>query len=599
MQIRRIDIENFRGVRELSWRLPADQTFYVLIGPGDATKSTILTALERALSDRWNITFTDTDFYDANIDTPIRIRVAVTDLPPDLLAIDELGLHLAGIDKDGDWSHDAADGHDKCVIVELLVDADLEPQWTLYRPDADEGEEQHTLKTRHRARFGAFRVDERVDAHLRWSRMSALGKLTEKKSDTKRTLTEASRAASKAASKAVPEDLQELADDIAVAVRAIGSAEFDDLKPGLDLSLNNAQGNLALFDGPVPLTNFGLGTRRLAGAATQQLAHEDSTILLVDEVEYGLEPHRLVHLLRHLQKKDAFAQVFVTTHSPTALQHLHPNDLMMVRSTGGKTEVRSLGAPDTLKPVIKASPEAFLARRVVLCEGKTEYGLLLALLNQWNDERERNGALPAAALGVVGVEGNGGTGTVAWTRELLAVGYDVVAVLDSDDASTNALVPAVVVAGGKVVQWPGDVCTEQALCDQLEIDGLTAFVAAAVAAAEDPETAASSYASQLQSKGAPTTGEPLEVKSWLDVGLSLTEARGVVGMTAKKSGWFKNVDRGKVLAEFVLGRHELQTGPVATAVASLREQVYLRHETGVAHEAETEARTATDPADES
>lgn len=52
MKIRRIDIENFRGIRRLSWRLPDDQTFFVLIGPGDATKSTILTALERGLSDR-------------------------------------------------------------------------------------------------------------------------------------------------------------------------------------------------------------------------------------------------------------------------------------------------------------------------------------------------------------------------------------------------------------------------------------------------------------------------------------------------------------------------------------------------------------------
>src|SRR3546814_11436049 len=93
----------------------------------------------------------------------------------------------------------------------------------------------------------------------------------------------------------------------------------------------------AHFGGAVPLISVGVGTRRLAGAAAQQLAHEDATILLIDEVEYGLEPHRLVHLLRHLQRKDTFAQVFVTTHSPTALQHLDPNDLMMVRSAGGKT----------------------------------------------------------------------------------------------------------------------------------------------------------------------------------------------------------------------------------------------------------------------
>ena len=102
-------------------------------------------------------------------------------------------------------------------------------------------------------------------------------------------------------------------------MQAIGTTEFRDLRPGLDMSLTNTQGNLALFDGDIPLTNFGLGTRRLTGAATQQLANQGTTTLLVDEVEHGLEPHRLVHLLRHLRTSDAFSQVFVTTHSPTAL----------------------------------------------------------------------------------------------------------------------------------------------------------------------------------------------------------------------------------------------------------------------------------------
>src|SRR3546814_6133284 len=60
--------------------------------------------------------------------------------------------------RSGNWSHDAADSDDKCVIVELVVDADLEPRWTVFRPDAEEGEEQHSMKTRHRARFGAFRI---------------------------------------------------------------------------------------------------------------------------------------------------------------------------------------------------------------------------------------------------------------------------------------------------------------------------------------------------------------------------------------------------------------------------------------------------------
>src|SRR3546814_16219760 len=100
MKIRRIDIENFRGVRELSWRLPADQTFCVLIGPGAGTKSTLLTAVERALSDRWNITFADTDLTHGDTENPIRIRCAVCHLQADLFAINNEHQHRIG--KKGD-----------------------------------------------------------------------------------------------------------------------------------------------------------------------------------------------------------------------------------------------------------------------------------------------------------------------------------------------------------------------------------------------------------------------------------------------------------------------------------------------------------------
>ena len=581
MKIRRIDIENFRGIRRLSWSLPADQTFFVLIGPGNATKSTVLTALERGLSDRWNIMFTDTDFYRGELDEPIRIRIAMTGVPQDLLGVDDLGLHLSGINAAGEWCHDPEDGFEACVIVELRVDADLEPEWVAYRPNAEDDEERHVLRARHRSRFGAFRVDERVDAHLRWTRMSALGKLTEKKEDARKTLTLANRAAREAVSAAVPVRLQALADDVGNAVLAIGSAKFEDLRPGLDISLTSAQGNLALFDGPVPLTNFGLGTRRLAGAATQQLAHEDSTILLVDEVEYGLEPHRLVHLLRYLQRKDTFSQVFVTTHSPSALQHLDPSDLVMVRSEGGETMAKSLGDPATLKPVIKASPEAFLARRVVMGEGKTEYGLLLGLFDAWDTALEAADGVPTAALGVVGVEGAGGTGSAGRAKELLAAGYEVVLFLDSDDTAANALVPDVEAAGGKVVQWAGGVCTERAICDQLSAEGLTAFIETAVAATDDPETTRVSFGDQLKSRGAPTLDEKdaqLDVAAWVEAGATLAQARVTVGDTAKDKSWFKNVDRGKALAALVLSRPELAEGAVTATLAKIREHTYYQPE---------------------
>jgi putative ATP-dependent endonuclease of OLD family len=92
-----------------------------LSGPGDSTKTTILTAIERALHDRGGLTFADTDFYGAVIDEPIRIRVAVDDMPDELIAMDAFGAFLAGIDDAGEWSHDSDDESERCVIVELLV----------------------------------------------------------------------------------------------------------------------------------------------------------------------------------------------------------------------------------------------------------------------------------------------------------------------------------------------------------------------------------------------------------------------------------------------------------------------------------------------
>ena len=584
MRIRRIDIQNYRGIKRMSWRLPKDQTFFALIGPGDSTKTTLLTAVERALHDRAGMTFADTDFYGAAVGEPVRIRVAVDDLPDELIAMDAFGAFLAGINDAGDWSHDPVEESDRCVIVELLVEADLEPVWQSYRPPLDGGEgqdeEPHPVRARHRARMTAYRIDDRVDAHLRWSATSSLGKLTAKRSDTRATLTVANRAARDAAAAAVTEDLKMLAHEVQEAVQAIGTAEFADLKPGLDVSLSNARGNLALFEGDVPLTNFGLGTRRLTGAATQQLANDGSTTLLVDEVEYGLEPHRLVHLLRYLRNRRAFSQVFVTTHSPTALLHLEPHELMMVRSTGGTSQVRSLGNPSSLRKLLKRCPEAFLSRRVVINEGKTEYGVVLQLLQEWDYDQAPE-AVPSAALGVVALEGDGGTGSAKWAKEFLGVGYDVVLFIDSDEPDANSMVPDVQQLGGTVVQWLGGVCIESAVCSQLDETGLNAFIAAALEVADDPTASKQSFADHLRKsvawKGVTPAGvDPLDMTTWTATGLTLDACRTAVALVSNDKGWFKRVDKGRRLGTFILETAALQAGPVKATIDELKASIYAR-----------------------
>jgi putative ATP-dependent endonuclease of OLD family len=588
MRIRRIDIENFRGIRSASWRLPADRRFFALIGPGDATKTTVLTAIERALHDRAGLSVLDTDFYGATVDEPLRIRVAVDDLPDELIAMDAFGGFLAGINKDGEWAHDPVDDSERCIIVELLVEADLDPVWQSYRPPLEgvDDEDSHPIRARHRTQMTAYRIDDRVDAHLRWSRTSSLGKLTVSRDDTRSTLTHAGRKAREAATEAVTDSLKGLAREVQAQVQAIGTTEFDDLRPGLDMSLTNTQGNLALFDGDIPLTNFGLGTRRLTGAATQQLANQGSTTLLVDEVEHGLEPHRLVHLLRHLRTSDAFSQVFVTTHSPTALMHLEPEDLVLVRSSNGITELKPLDEPAELRPLLKACPEAFLARRIVINEGKTEYGVVLEHLDEWDDDTA-SAAVPSAALGVVAIEGNGGTGSAGRAAQFLKLGYGTVLFIDSDDDNANTAADQVAADGGAVIRWDGDHSIETAVCAELSEAGLTAFIEAAIEVSDDPDSARTTYAAALITNGAPDNSsgaETLDVSTWSAYGVELNQARDIVGKTAKgknkekDKGWFKRVDKGRRLGRFILDTPDLQAGDVKSKIGALKEAIYAPSE---------------------
>ncbi|MGH3353816.1 MAG: ATP-dependent nuclease [Nocardioides sp.] len=597
-------MSNFRGIKSASWRLSKEQTFVGLIGPGDSTKTTLLTALERALHDRSGLAFYDTDFYGVDIDAPIRIRVAVDDLSDELIAMDAFGGFLCGIDDAGEWFHDPSDDTDRCVIVELVVEADLEPVWQAYRPPLD-GDVEETvdqpplIRARHRARMTAYRIDDRVDAHLRWSATSSLGKLTAKRGDTKATLTAANRAARDAAGAAVTDELKDLAHEVQAAVLEIGTAEFFDLKPGLDASLSNTRGNLALFEGDVPLMNFGLGTRRLTGAATQQLANQGSTTLLVDEVEHGLEPHRLVHLLGHLRTKGAFSQVFVTTHSPTALLHLEPADLMVVRSgTDGSTQIRSLGDPSSLRPLLKRCPEAFLSRRVVINEGKTEYGVVLRLLQEW-DSGTIPAAVPSAALGVVALEGDGGTGSAKWAKEFLRVGYEVVLFIDSDDQAANDMVPEVERAGGAVVQWPGGVCIEAAVCSQLDTVGLTAYIRAALEVADDPEASSQSFSAHLSKYAVVDGTKPsgidlLDLTTWATAGIDLGACRTAVATASKEKSWFKRVDKGQRLGTFILETESLHSGPVLDTIEALKAAIYTRT-TGQAGATNDVGSAGTDP----
>ncbi|MFV8246852.1 ATP-dependent nuclease [Mycolicibacterium peregrinum] len=568
-----MDIAHFRGIEHLSWRIPKGTHFLALIGPGDSAKSTILSAIDMALSDRWNLAIADTDFYHGDIESPISIRVALSDLPASIRRHDVLGMSLAGIDDAGELYEDPDDDHDSCVVVALTIDKNLEPAWTAYRPNKPEP--AVTVTAAARRLIGAYKVDDRIDNHLRWSRTSALGRLTEAKHGAAGLLLNASREARSAVSAAIPAELSELVETVQQRLHTLGSGEFQNLKPGLDQSLSTSTGNLALYEGAIPLTNYGLGSRRLAGVATQQLANIGKGVILIDEIEYGLEPHRLVNLLTCIKDRTTSSLALVTTHSPTALRHVNVDDLGIVRRDSlGNVTVQSFAPGHTeLQKLLRSSPEAFLARRVVLVEGATEYGFLLELLDGWNAELAATGQPSSAAIGAVAVPGSGGA-TIGWARLLADVGYDVVLFIDSDVKKDRDAADALTNQGVAVVRWKDPFHIERAVTDTLNASELTALIEKAIGLSDDPSSSRNNYRDHLKAYGLPEEMTTLAVGDWIELGLDLDTARDLIANAAHKYGWFKQVHKGRELAALVLAAEEYRDSDTASKVQSLREAMF-------------------------
>lgn len=385
MRLRHIAIRNFRGVRQLDWAIP-ERTLICLAGRGDSTKSTILEAIRRLFHPQWNLTFDDADFHHCLPANTILIEGVLGALPEEFLAEERYGLQLVG------WNRatkqrtvDPADGLEEALRVRLVVDEGLEPTWTVFKNDGDEGVR---FRPSDREKVGVCLIGGvTTDRHLTWSRGSLLSQLT-KTDDIAPSLAGAARAA-KAALDARRAELGEF-DAVATiaqnAARALGVNVATGYKAHLDSdAINIRNAGLALHDGDLPLRQLGLGSKRMLTTGLQQHAQQAPHITLFDEIEIGLEPHRIARLLKHLAA-DAAGQYFLTTHSPVALRELTVHDLHIVHCNGGAVEIVAAAKPglaDRIQGKLRTGAEAFLAPKVLVCEGATEAGVVRGLDDYW------------------------------------------------------------------------------------------------------------------------------------------------------------------------------------------------------------------------
>ena len=431
-----LHIKNYRGIQNLELNVSRPLTCF--IGRGDSGKTTILDAIHAVLNPAWNPTFHDTDFFNCSPSNTIEISATLIDIPEKLLAEGKYGLLIRGYNPQTGIITDEIEGKSvSALTVRLTVDKSLEPSWKVQSGN-EHGEK--TISANDRSQFNCFKVADYVDSHFSWSKGTPLHSLlralesSETKSDTSLIL-EALRKAKEAidqggfekldtATKAIIKEASSLGLDIAEASTTI------DVR---DLTIRD--GKICLHDGHVPFRLKGKGSKRLASMAIQSALAREGGIMLIDEIEQGLEPDRISNLVRTLKDENTLGQIFMTTHSRDAICELEVSDQCLLLKDKAEDEVKAESLKinnENLKKAVRACPEAFFASKVIVCEGKTEVGICRAL----DTYRKSKGKSLMAFKDCAYVDGGGGE-FVSRATEIREAGFGVSVFCDSDVEAVN------------------------------------------------------------------------------------------------------------------------------------------------------------------
>jgi len=535
VKIRRIEIKNFRGVKELDWSLP-NADIFCLIGKGDSSKSTILEAIRYAFYPQWNLTLSDSDFHQCMVAESIVIEVTIGALSEAFCSLDKYGQYLRGWDSTALKLSDEPEDHLESVLtVRLTVDKDLEPKWIVV---CDRHPDGVLFKQGDRNKVSVGLIGAYSEKQLSWATGTALAKLTEAQS-LNELLATASRTARASLDANRPVSLKNFdaaakkSQDIA---KLLGVPVSDAYKAHLDLaSINLKVGGLALHDGDIPLRQLGLGSRRMLLCGIQKMGLEEGHITLFDEVEFGLEPHRITRLIKHV-REDQRGQYFLTTHSPTVLRELTVKELYVVHNKGGVVQITS-AAKDGLEQLevqgkIRSSTEAFLAKKVVICEGATEVGFVRG----FDDHQVGKGKDPLSYHGVELLDARGAKNIKGLAKAFKALGYEVSVLADADSPEnfSQADEAELVKLGVPVVAWDNKLSLEERAMQDLPWSAVLASVRLAQAEFACP------VRDQVYSRLVAKIELAQEVGKWVES----ENLRTAIGLAAKKSEWFKNISKG-------------------------------------------------------
>jgi predicted ATPase len=568
VHIRHVEVRNFRGIKHLDWK--PGGSVVCLVGPGDAGKSTVLDAIEAALSSRWTLSLSDVDFHNADTTSPITVVVTVGGLPNGLTVDEKYGLDLRGWSPAGELHDEPEDDDEPVLTVQLVVDSSLEPSWTVKNNRNGDG---RPISAKDREQLGVARIGSDPERHLHWGRGSALSRLTAEMGEVSAVLAQAARHARASLREGQLPALDEAARRAETAIRALGVRLRGRLTPSLSIeTLSSTAAAISLHDGAVPLQAVGLGSRRLSALGIQSAVVRSGAILLVDEIEHGLEPHRVRNVVSRLREQAGAAgslgQVILTTHSPVALVELPAGNIRVMQARSGALSLRAVDSD--LQGLVRSFPDALLAKRVLVCEGKTEVGVVRALDRAW----ERKRGAPLAHQGVAVVNGEGNPKAAGTAIGLLRLGYPVCLLGDDDAPWQPEELAEIRSLGGAVVLWNRGLAIEERVCLDVPT-GLLQELLDYGCTHYGRSQALGEVRCRLGEFRSLAQGEIID--HWIAAGVPESEIRSALGRASKSSlsGWFKRTDHGEWLGE-VIGRTlpEVPESPLAQRLADVESWCY-------------------------
>lgn len=532
MQIRQVLIKDFRCIEKLEWSPKSDLN--CILGSGDIGKSTILDAIELTLSPK-RAAFYDSDFPRNDITKTIEIHVTVGELPKEVFDEKRMGLYLRGWTSSGIINDEPTENDEPVVTIRLTVNESLDPTWEVItdrRPP-------RPISTPERALFGLVRLGSETDSIFAWGQYSLLTRMSLSSASVSEKLTQAYRQARDLIKDNPVAEITDAALRARIASISFGAYVGSEFSAGLDTQkISTSLATLTLHNEGVPIKMSGLGTRRLTALAIQRLAVPEGGIILIDEFENGLEPHRVRHALKVLRDQIAVdkvgkGQVILTTHSSITVEELKPQQLAIVCKKGTETKVCT--PPDEMQPLIRSSSQAFLGRKIIVCEGKTEIGLIRGLRDFWASRHENE---PMEYHGTVLANGEG-SNSPARALQLARLGYEVCIFVDSDVPLSDANRTELGAAGVLIFEWPDKSSTEDILFKDISSEGAQSLLEIAYKESGDASLVITIIANAAGSTTIPT--DP-NCRTWRKFGKSSIDFRMIMASAINAKKYFKRIE---------------------------------------------------------